>query len=63
MDLLQSRNMSPAELFSACDIDKSGQISLTELKEMCRKLKESLMEKDLQGIEKFFAMMDKDKSG
>ena len=30
---------------------------------MVRSLKESLMEKDLQGIEKFFAMMDKDNSG
>ena len=30
---------------------------------MVRKLKESLMEKDLQGIEKFFSIMDKDKSG
>ena len=55
--------MAPAELFSACDADKSGQISLTELKDMVRSLKESLMEKDLQGIEKFFAMMDKDNSG
>ena len=63
VDLLESRNMAPAELFSFVDVDKSGQISLTELKESIRSLKESLMEKDLQGIGKFFAMMDKDKSG
>ena len=64
VDLLKSRNnMTPAELFSACDVDKSGQITLQELKDMIRQLKESLMEKDLIGIEKFFAMMDKDNSG
>ena len=37
VDLLKSRgNMTPAELFSACDVDKSGQITLSELKNMIR---------------------------
>ena len=60
--MLQGR-MSSSDLFNACDADRSGQISLQELKAVIRGLKESLMEKDLHAIEKFFRAMDKDGSG
>lgn len=62
-DILESRDMDPAELYNACDEDRSGQLSLQELRKMIRTLKADINEKDLQGIEKFFALMDKDGSG
>lgn len=63
VDILEERNMSAPDLFNTIDEDRSGQISLEELRKTIRQLKESIMEKDLQSIEKFFSLMDKDKNG
>jgi len=61
--LLESRGMEASELLGAIDVDNSQQISLAELKTMLKTLNPSMSEKDLQAIEKFFALMDRDSSG
>ena len=61
--MLLKRNMSAAELFQSCDADWSGSVSLEELKSNIGNIERRLVQKDLQGIKKFFEQKDKDRNG